>query len=197
MGRAANVAIAAMTCLTVLSACGGLADRTTERELSAWLQTLDKGQQRGEGGSVEGYLYLFLPGPPTPLRDWSVTLIPLPPTLEHTVARAREQFIGSGRIPLTTEALAQARRPIDDYMKALAATGHAGLIRTVKTETGTDPKFAFQDLPPGRWLLLAEFPSNISVLLWTVPVTVMPGERTWQSLNDKSLWLEGLASQQP
>lgn len=178
--------------LAFLSACGGLADRTKEGGLSEWLRTLHEAKQKGEIGTVEGYLYLFLPGPPTPLRDWPVTLIPLPPTLEATVRSARLQFASSGRTPLTAQALAQARQPIDTFMKELSAMGHQELIRTVRTDTRTDPKFIFQGVPQGRWLLLAELPSKISVLLWAVPVTVTSGERTWQSLNDKSLWLEGL-----
>lgn len=178
--------------LVFLSACGGLAATNKDGDLSDWLRALHEAKQKGEVGTVEGYLYLFFPGPPIPLRDWPVTLIPLPPTLERTVTHAHEQFAKSGRIPLSAAALAQARQPITDYIKTLTATGHQEMIRTVKTETGADPKFAFQDLPPGRWLLLAELPSKISVLLWVVPVTVTPGVRTWQSLNDKSLWLEGV-----
>lgn len=174
-----------------LTACGGSVATRKDGDLSDWLRTLHEAQQKGEVGSVEGYLYLFFPGPPTPLRNWPVALIPLPPTLEAAVNSARMQYLSNSRTPLTAQALAQARQPITDYMEALAATGYRELIRTVKTETGTDPKFVFQDLPPGRWLLLAELPSTISVLLWAVPVTVTPGSRTWQSLNDKSLWLEG------
>lgn len=192
MRRASNAGIAALLCLTFLSACGGLADRTKEGGLSEWLRTLHEAKQKGEVGTVEGRLYLFWPAPPTPLRDWPVILIPLPPTLESAVTRAQERFAKSGRVPLSADALDQARQPITRYMTELAATGHQELIRTVKTDTGTDPVFAFQDLPPGRWLLLAELPSKISVLLWAVPVTVTPGERTWQSLSDKSLWLEGV-----
>lgn len=178
--------------LTLLTACGGLAGGTKEGDSTELFRVLSETQQKGEIGSVEGLLYLWLPGPPTPLRDWPVTLIPLPPTLEDAVRSAREQFTKSGRTPLTADALNQARQPITDYMKRLAATGHQELIRTVKTETGTDPKFTFQDVPQGRWLLLAELPSKISVLLWATPVTVTKGKPTWQSLNDKSVWLEGL-----
>lgn len=192
MGREAKAALSAIICLTVLSACGGLAVTPREHDVSGLVRSVTEAKQKEEVGSVEGYLYLFLPGPPTPLRDWPVTIIPLPATLETAVSLAREQFARTGRLPLTADALRLARQPIDDYMKALAATGHQELIRTVKTETGTDPKFTFQDVPQGRWLLLAELPSKISTLLWAVPVTVTKGKVTWQSLNDKSLWLEGL-----
>jgi hypothetical protein len=178
--------------LAFLTACGGLAGRTKDGDVPEWLRTLHEAQQKGEVGSVEGYLYLILPGPPIPLRDWPVTLIPLPPTLEASVSLARGQFARTGRIPLTADALRLAYQPITDYIKELTATGHKDLIRTVKTVKETDPKFTFQDVPQGRWLLLAQLPSKISVLLWVVPVTVTKGEVTWQSLNDKNLWLEGL-----
>lgn len=197
MGRGAKAARSAMICLTVLSACGGLAVTPREHDVSGLVRSITEAKQKGEVGSVAGYLYLFLPGPPTPLRDWPVTLIPLPATLEHAVSLAREQFVRTGRLPLTADALRLARQPIDDYMKALTAPGHQELIRTVKTAAGgprTDPTFRFEDIPQGRWLLLAELPSKISTLLWAVPVTVTKGAVTWQSLNDKSLWLEGLTA---
>jgi hypothetical protein len=180
--------------LAFLSACGGLAGTAKEDDVSELLRTLAEAKQKGKVGSVEGFLYLFLPGPPTPLRDWPVRMIPLSPTLERAVTLSREQFARNGSIPLTAAALESARQPITDYLKRLEATGHKELIRRVNTETGTDPKFTFQDVPQGRWLLLAELPSKISVLLWAVPITVTEGQVTWQSLNDKSLWLEGVTA---
>lgn len=192
MRHASHAGITALLGLTLLSACGGLAGRTQAGGSSEWLRTLHEAKQRGEVGTVAGYFFLFWPAPPTPIRDWPVTLIPLSPTLEDVVTQAHEQFAKRGRVPLSADALAQAHRPITDYMQELAVTGHQDLIRTVKSDTGKDPTFAFQDIPPGRWLLLAELPSKISVLLWAVPVTVEPGGRTWQSLSDKTLWLEGM-----
>ena len=178
--------------LAFLTACGGLAGRTQEGDVSEWLRTLDEAKHKGEVGSVAGFLYLMMPGLPTPLRDWPVRLIPLSPTLEKAVSLSREQFERGGRIPLTAEALKQAAQPIADTMKRLEATGHKELIRLVNTETGADPTFTFQDVPQGRWLLLAELPSTLSVLLWAQPVTVSKGQVTRQSLNDTSVWLEGM-----
>lgn len=189
MQRWAKLGVVAVA---LLSACAGVAGQTGEQEIAGLLQSLGGAAQRGEVGTVEGYLYLMQPAVPTPLKDWSVTLIPLTPTLEGAVNRAKQQFTTHGRVPLSASELDLARRPITDYLKALEATGHTELIRTVNTESGSDPKFTFQDVPQGRWLLLAELPSKISVLLWAVPVTVTKGKVTWQSLNDKSLWLEGL-----
>lgn len=175
-----------------LSACAGVAGRTGGQEMADLLQSLRGAAQRGEVGTVEGYLYLMQPALPTPLKDWPVTLIPLTPTLEGAVHRAKQQFTTNGRVPLSASALNLARRPITNYIKALEAAGHKELIREVATETGPDPKFTFQDVPHGRWLLLAGFPSKISVLLWAIPVTVSTGKATHQSLNDTNIWLEGL-----
>jgi len=194
MTRCATLAVFA---LALVSACGGVAGRAGEQEISLLLLSLKEAEQKREVGAVEGYLYLVEPGVPTPLKDWPVTLIPLPPTIEDAVTRAKTQFAAHDRMPLSAKALTVAHQPIDAYMRSLQAGGHDKLIKRVKTETGVDPKFTFQDVPQGRWLLLAELPSPISVLLWAVPVTVTSGGVTWQSLNDKNIWLEGLRPSRP
>jgi len=194
MTRCATLAVLA---LALLSACGGVAGRAREQEISLLLLSLKEAEQKREVGTVEGYLYLVEPGVPTALRDWPVTLIPLPPTIEGAVTRAKTEFAAHGRNPLSAKALTVAHQPIEAYMKSLQAGGHDELIKQVKTETGVNPKFTFQDVPQGRWLLLAKLPSPISVLLWAVPVTVTSGGVTWQSLNDKNIWLEGLRPSHP
>jgi hypothetical protein len=132
------------------------------------------------------------PALPIPLKDWPVILIPLTPSLEQAVIQAHAAFIRNGRTPLTAQALGRVRQPIITTIDHLEASGHKALIRTAQTETGDEPQFTFPDVPPGRWLLLAELRSKISVVLWAVPVTVTKGAQTWQSLNDKGIWLEGL-----
>lgn len=179
--------------LALLAACGGgLTTRTTEGDVSEWLRSFDEAKQKGETGSVTGFLYLMLPGLPTPLRDWPVRMIPLTPTLEQAIRLSREQFERGGRAPLTAEALKQVTRPIADAITQIEATGHSELIRMVRTETGTNPTFTFQDVPQGRWVLLAELPSKLSVLQWAQPVTVGKGKQIQQSLNDTNIWLEGM-----
>lgn len=182
----------AVVALALLSACGGLTRTGPDGELAELLQSVQEAQQHGEVGSIGGYLYLMQPALPIPLRDWPVILIPLTPTLEQAVIQAHAEFIRNGRTPLTAEALGRVRQPIITTIDHLEASGHKALIRTVKTETGTEPQFTFPDIPPGRWLLLAELRSKVSVLLWAVPVTVTKDKQTWQSLNDKGVWLEGL-----
>jgi hypothetical protein len=145
----------------------------------------------GDVGSVEGHLFLLMPGVPTPLKNWPVRLIPLSPSLEATLGMSQERFTRGGGTPLSAQALARARRPIDDYLKEVAALGHSELIGSAMTGA-LEPKFTFQEVPQGRWLLLAELPSKISVLLWAVPISVAKGELTRQPLNDRNIWLEGL-----
>lgn len=181
-----------VVCGALLSACGGLAGNTREQEISSLLRSLKEAEQKREVGTVEGYLYLAEPAVPTPLRDWPIMLIPLTPTLENAVTRAKGQFAANGRVPLAVKALTVARQPINDYLSELAASGRGEPIRRTKTDREGNPMFRFQDVPQGRWLLLAELPSPISVLLWALPVTITSGEVTRQSLNDKNIWLEGL-----
>jgi hypothetical protein len=178
--------------VALLSACASLSERVGEQEITGLLRSLKEADQRHEVGTVEGYLYLMRPALPTPLMDWPVTLIPLPPTLEAHLIRMRQQFDANGRVALSPAALARARQPITDYLADLTAPGRSDLIRQVKTDPKGEPQFRFHDVPQGRWLLLAKLPSPLSVQLWAQPVTVRSGEQTWHSLHDNNLWLEGL-----
>lgn len=191
MRRWPKSAVSGLVCLAFLSACGRLAAREQEPDLSGLLRSLSEAKRGGQVGSVEGFVYLIMPGVPTPLKDWTVELIPLSPTLEASVASAQERFARNGRAPLSAEALGRARQPIGDYLKQVASLGRGELILTAKTAT-QEPKFTFKEVPVGRWLIMAELPSKISVLLWAHPVTVVEGEVTRQSLNDGNIWLEGL-----
>jgi hypothetical protein len=179
--------------VALLTACAGVTTETAPREgVVALLRSLNEAKGKGEVGSVEGHLFLLMPGVPTPLKDWPVTLIPLSPSLEAAVAEARERYERNGRAPLAAEALARAREPIQASLKEAADLGHGDLIRTAKTGT-QEPKFTFQEVPQGRWLLVAELPSKVSMLLWASPVTVSTGQVTRQPLNDSTIWLEGLS----
>jgi hypothetical protein len=69
--------------------------------------------------------------------------------------------------------------------------GHPELIFAVKTDKTDTPVFTFPLVPRGRWLLLAHLKSEVSLLLWAVPVTVQAERETLQTLNDQTIWLEG------
>lgn len=175
----------------LLGGCAGITRGLQEPDWQGMLQTVQARKDRGEVGAVEGLLYLGRTGIPIPLRDTPVTLIPLPPELETVVADARAQYAAGGFQPLSTEAFDKAHQPITTAVTRLR-TEYGDLARAVRTASGTDPEFRFQDVPAGRWLLLAELHSPISTLLWAVPVTVSAGAITRQSLNDDTIWIEGL-----
>jgi hypothetical protein len=180
--------------LLLVAGCAGITRGIQEPDWQSVLQTMQARKDHGEVGVVEGLLYLGRPGIPTLLRDKPVTLIPLPPELETVVAETRAQYAAGGFQPLPAEAFATAHQPITAAVIRLRAPEYRDLAREVKTATGADPEFRFQDVPAGRWLLLAELHSPISTLLWAMPVTVSAGTTTRQLLNDDTIWIEGLAS---
>lgn len=181
--------------LLLVAGCAGVTRGLQEPDWQSVLQTVQARKDHGEVGVVEGLLYLGRPGVPTPLRDAPVTIIPLPPELETVVAEARARYAAGGFQPLPTEAFAQAHQPITTAVTQLRARGYRDLVQEVRTASDVDPEFRFRDVPAGRWLLLAELHSPISTLLWAVPVTVSAGATTRQSLNDETIWIEGLTPQ--
>lgn len=178
--------------LALLAGCGGGIGRAPDQSWSSTLSAVQTVHERGEVGGVEGFLYLREPAVPTPLFDQPVILIPLPPTLEQALDDVRRRYTASGFEPLQAGAFAKAHEPIDAYLHQLRTGTHRTLLRTTKTEPAGEPRFRFQDVPAGRWLLLAKLASPISTLLWAVPVTVQAGSSVHQSLNDQNIWVEGL-----
>lgn len=178
--------------LLLVAGCAGVTRGLQEPDWQGMLQTVQARKDRGEVGVVEGLLYLGRAGVPIPLRDTPVTLMPLPPEIETVVAEARAQYAAGGFQPLPAEAFAKAHQPITTAVTQLRTPEYRDLARAVRTASGADPEFRFQDVPAGRWLLLAELHSPISILLWAMPVTVSAGATTRQSLNDDTIWIEGL-----
>lgn len=178
--------------LALLAGCGGGFRGLSDQGWSSTLSELEAMQQRREVGTVQGFLYLREPVVPTPLFNRPVILIPLPASIERLVTDAHTRYAADGFQPLSAKDFAKVHAPIDAYLRELRAGSHRQLVREVKTASSTDPLFRFQDVAPGRWLLLAELSSSLSTLLWAVPVTVSTGSVSHQSLNDQSVWLEGL-----
>jgi hypothetical protein len=176
--------------IPILAGCAARHAAADRQELTAALQSFREAEAAGRTGTITGNFYLLYPAIPTILRDRPVTLLPLTPGLEAAINEAGDRYAGT-REPLSPEALAPARRLLDDASSAVKPLGGEKLIKT----TRTDPKeasFTFADIPEGRWLLTAEFETPYSVLLWAVPVTVTAGHNTRQRLNDGNVWLEGL-----
>jgi hypothetical protein len=126
-----------------------------------------------------------------PLQDWPVQLIPLTPALEAAVRNAHKEFVGNGRRPLSPTELLRVRHTIGRQIATLQRMGHPELIFAEKTNKTDKPVFTFTSVPRGRWLLLAHLKSEVSLLLWAVPVTVQAEQETLQTLNDQTILLEG------
>lgn len=152
---------------------------------------MQEAQQAGRTGSVDGLLGLYPPGAPVPLNEWPVILLPATPELEAAIAMHHQTYLQHGPAPLSPAQLAQARQLIRDATERARRAGPGTLIQTVKTGQA-DPEFRFPRVPEGRWILIAELTTKHSALLWAVPVDIRHGQQVHQSLNDQSVWLEGL-----
>lgn len=182
--------------LLLLAGCGGGVG-LQDSDRAGTLQAVQASAANGLTGTVEGYLYLGRPGVPTPLRDKPVRLIPLAPAIEAVVAETHARYAAGGFQPLPAAVLARAHQPITAFLRQLQEGGHRELANAVRTASSGDPLFRFQDVPAGRWLLLAERHSAVSTILWAVPVTVSAGVTTRQSLSDFTIWIEGLRPSMP
>lgn len=174
----------------LLYACAATLPQLHGQEPRATLDSLEAARQAGRTGSVTGYLYLLHPGVPTIIRDRPVTLLPVSPALEAAVTALQQQY-SRNRDPLPPAELEQARRLLSDAREAVSTLGHAELIQTATTDM-KEAAFTFDAVPEGRWLLLAEFHSPLSLLLWASPVSVQAGQPTHLRLNDDTIWLEGI-----
>ena len=189
--RSRNTIASAVLCLAALTACGQFAQETHRPDTAALFRSLKEAGAARRTGTIQGNLYLVHPGLPTVLRDWSVTLLPLSPDQETAISEARERYLRNGREPLPADLFQQARRLLERLATQTKELGYGELIRTATTDT-KEGKFIFSDVPEGRWLLTAELPSKLSMLLWARPVAVTAGKVTTWLLNDTTIWLEGL-----
>ena len=176
----------------LVSACATVSQTgRTDPDLPSTLARLQTHREQGRTGSVWGFLYLREPGIPIPLKDRPVTLLPLTPGLETTIQRVRQAYRAGDFAPLPFQTLDQLKQALDSHRTQLKDAGRGDLIRQTRTDTADDPKFEFSEVPEGRWLLLAELSSPPSLAVWIVPVTVIAGAATKQSLNDHTV-IEGL-----
>jgi len=178
--------------LATLTACAGIGLQGGSRaEVSGYLATLRTHQAAGQTGTITGRLYLAQPGIPTPLVDWTVTLLPLSPGQETALHHAQAPYLTGDREPLSPEQFAAAHQFLEGVRAAAGSLDASGLIRTAVTNR-VDAAFTFPDVPEGRWLLTAELPGKLSTLLWAFPVSVHAGKTAVPMLNDSAVWLEGL-----
>ena len=153
-----------------------------------------------------------------PLAGTAVTLLPRSESflagLEEIKRGARDS-IGAYR-----DAAPAVHRARETYERALWAEGALDLVRS--TEVAADGTFAVQDLPPGRWLLIAvrsvfvERPSRRvtkreaqtyvapprlvgygTVYVWLMDVQVEGGRAETVELTDRNTWLTGIVEERP
>jgi len=178
-------------CLAALWGCGRFAEQTHRPDTAALFRSLKEAGAAGRTGTIQGSLYLVHPGLPTMLREWSVTLLPLSPDQEAAISQAHERYLRTGREPLPADLFQGARRLLERLATQAKESGYGELVRITKTDT-KEAKFVFSDVPEGRWLLTAELPGKLSMLLWASPVTVTAEKMTVRLLSDATIWLEGL-----
>ncbi|CBE67341.1 MAG: hypothetical protein F9K13_12545 [Candidatus Methylomirabilis oxygeniifera] len=178
--------------LVALTGCAGIGHAPGPAANAAYLATIAERQVSGNTGTVVGRLYLAQPAIPTPLTGWTVTLLPLSPTQESALNQARSPYLDGGREPLSPERFDAARSFLNRLQAAAGGDQHGPSLVRSATTNHVDAGFTFQDVPDGRWILLAELPGKVSTLLWASPITVMATKTTVVILNDSAIWLEGL-----
>lgn len=190
MIRHVRVALSVLT-MTTLSACAITARSPDSNHLPSVLSALHEAQRTDRTGSVDGFLALYPAGAPVPLHDWPVMLLPATPELEAAIAAFHHTYLAQGPAPLSPAQLQQARQLLRDAAERVRRVEPRSLIQTAKTGQ-EEPRFQFLSVPEGRWLLIAELTAKRSALLWAVPVIIRPGQQVHQSLNEGSVWVEGL-----
>lgn len=183
------IALLALGALSV--ACATSPQIVSRDSLTDTLTRLQERQTAGRVGAIHGYHFFSGPDVATRFKNGLVSLIPLSPDLEAAITQAHEAYATDRRTPLAPQVVQQRFAILDDYVREVKQRGLGAMIRV----TTTDPKEArydFTDVPEGRWLLVAEVTSRVSVLYWAVPIEVRAGEALAQNLYESNIWVEGL-----
>ncbi len=191
MTRHAKQWIALLALGTLSVACATSTPTGSPDPLTDTLTRLQERQAAGRVGAIRGYHFFSGPDVATRFTNGLVSLIPLSPDLEAAVTQAHEAYATDRRAPLAPQIIQQRWALLDDYVREVKRRGLGAMIRV----TTTDPKEAHYDLtdvPEGRWLLVAEVTSRVSVLYWAVPVEVRAGQALAQNLYESNIWVEGL-----
>lgn len=183
------IALLALGALSV--ACATSTQTGSQDPLTDTLTRLQEHQAADRIGAVGGYHFFSGPDVATRFTNGLISLIPLSPDLEVAVTQAHEAYVARRHAPLAPQVIQQRWALLDNYVREIKRRGFGAMIRL----TTTDPKEArydFTDVPEGRWLLVAEVTSRVSVLYWAVPVEVRAGEALAQNLYESNTWVEGL-----
>jgi len=191
---------ALLPALLVLTACAGKVTTTApsgapsaKRQpasvspLPGIVQVLLANQAAGRIRTIGGVGYVTAPIA-VPLANGEVSLIPSTPDLEAALARLQRRWLNGKRLPLPYEAFQTAFTRLTAHRVQIGQAGGEALIRFATTdERGA---FRFEQVPEGRWLLVADMSSPVSILLWAVPVEVGPEDPPLLFLVDGAILLE-------
>lgn len=165
----------------------------TADRLQRVVRELLANQEAGRVRTVSGVGYVLAPITVF-LADGEVSLLPSTPDLESDLARLQRQWYAGRRQPLSYTAFLTAFSRMTAQRNEIAQAGGESLIRFAKTDK--KGRFTFEQVPEGRWLLVADMSSSVSTLLWAMPIDVGPQDPPPLALIDRTLLLEARKAQQ-
>ena len=174
-----------------LAACAGppitTAKPAPESQLQVAVRGLLASQADGRLGSVRGFGFIKA-SIRVLLADGEVSLIPSTPQLEAALAPLQRRWWEGRRQPRPAQEAQQAFTIMTAQRTAVGRLGGESLVRFAKTDA--QGQFSLEQVPAGRWLLVADISSAVSVVLWAVPLEVAAGETTPVFLADENILLE-------
>lgn len=159
--------------------------------LKASLQALMTSRAAGRAGTLKGVGILEAPpAPPVLLVKGTISLIPSTPNLEATLREIGRRWREGRRHPVSEAEFQGAFGVLDRHVLATKLLSGQDFIR--KAETDDKGRFAFENVPEGRWLLITTVESPVSALLWAVPGMVIAGKTTFVKVENGNIFIEGL-----
>ena len=159
----------------------------TETPVRRAVRELLANQEAGRVHTISGVGFVIAPIA-VPLANAEVSLLPLTPDLESVLAKVQRRWLAGRRQPLPHEVFQAAFAVMTAQRVAVGRAGGEALIRFATTND--KGAFEFDQIPEGRWLLVATMSSQVSTLLWTMPVEVGAEDPPQLFLTDANLLLE-------
>jgi hypothetical protein len=159
------------------------------------VQTLLANQAAGRTKDVAGTAYVMAPIA-VPLANAEMRLIPNTRQIEASLARFQRRWQDGKRQPLPFEEYQAAFAILTAHREAVGLTGGESLVRFVQTDD--KGQFRFDTVPEGAWLLIADMPSSVSILLWVIPIDVLVNQPNGPPLllTDSNLLFEAIREQE-
>jgi hypothetical protein len=189
----ALLVLALSACAVQTATVDRSAEQQTAREsrIQAIVRELLEKQAAGRVRTISGVGWINAPMA-VPLAHGTVSLIPSVPDLEADLIRVRRQWLAGKRQPLPPQAFEETFGRLTAHRVQVGEAGGEELIRFAETDERGG--FTFGQVPEGRWLLVADMTSPVSILLWTIAVEVEAYDHPPVFLTDANLLLEARTS---